>query len=277
MNQFLLSGRKKRSVLVVDDEIINRELLEAILSMNYEVASASSGIQAMEMLHAAMEPYSLILLDILMPGMSGFQVIEACKADEKLREIPIIVMTSEKSAETRSIRMGADDFIAKPYRMPEVILARCERIIELSEEKNLIRSIEKDKTTGLYIKVFFDAYIERLLPGLRGAMDAIVLKLEGADDAALKEAARLFTDIVVNDEGLACYVEDRSFRALCKHQEDYDGLIRHMYEELQKIGAIRLSAGVLRNVDLRSPVDSWFDSAAAACADSGESCAVGII
>jgi len=164
MNHFLQYGRLKRRVLAVDDENINRELLQAILSMNYDVTSVTNGKEAMEALYAAEEPYSLILLDLLMPQMSGFQVIEACKADEKLREIPIIVMTSEKSAEVRSIRMGASDFITKPYRMPEVILARCERIIELSEEKRLIRSIEKDKATGLYIKALFDAYIKRLLP-----------------------------------------------------------------------------------------------------------------
>jgi PleD family two-component response regulator len=130
------------------------------------------------MLYAAEEPYSLILLDLLMPQMSGFQVLEACKKDDKLRQIPIIVMTSEKSAEVRSIRMGALDFITKPYRMPEVILARCERIVELSEEKSLIRSIEKDRETGLYTKDFFYAYIRRI-PETRFDTDAIVLRFGG--------------------------------------------------------------------------------------------------
>ena len=107
MNHFLKFSRMKRRVLAVDDEMINRELLKAILAMNYEVTFATNGKEAMEQLYAAEEPFSLILLDLLMPQMSGFQVIEACKKDDKLREIPIIVMTSEKSAEVRSIRMGA--------------------------------------------------------------------------------------------------------------------------------------------------------------------------
>ena len=265
MNHFLQYGRLKRRVLAVDDENINRELLQAILSMNYDVTSVTNGKEAMEALYAAEEPYSLILLDLLMPQMSGFQVIEACKADEKLREIPIIVMTSEKSAEVRSIRMGASDFITKPYRMPEVILARCERIIELSEEKRLIRSIEKDKATGLYIKVFFDAYIKRLLPSLNCSMDAVVLKLSGADEGMLSEAARLFNDIVINDDGLACRADDFTFYAFCRHQDDYDKLIGHMQGELSRSGNVRIKAGVFKNVDLKAPVDSWFKAAEAAC------------
>lgn len=265
MNHFLKHNRIKRRVLAVDDEMINRELLQAILAMNYDVTFATNGKEAMEMLYAAEEPYSLILLDLLMPQMSGFQVLEACKKDDKLRQIPIIVMTSEKSAEVRSIRMGALDFITKPYRMPEVILARCERIIELSEEKRFIRSIENDKATDLLIKVFFDAYIERLLPSLKGAMDAVVLKLSGADETTLSDAARLFNDIVVNDNGIACRADDFTFYAFCRHQEDYDDLIGHLQEELSLSGDIRLSAGVLKNVDLNAPADSWFSAAEAAC------------
>lgn len=265
MNHFLQYGRLKRRVLAVDDEKINRELLQAILSMNYDVTSVTNGKEAMEALYAAEEPYSLILLDLLMPQMSGFQVIEACKADEKLRNIPIIVMTSEKSAEVRSIRMGASDFITKPYRMPEVILARCERIIELSEEKRLIRSIEKDKATGLYIKVFFDAYIKRLLPSLNCSMDAVVLKLSGVDEGMLSEAARLFNDIVINDDGLACRADNYTFYAFCHHQDDYDKLIGHMQGELSRSGNVRIKAGVFKNVDLKAPVDSWFKAAEAAC------------
>ena len=195
-------------------------------------------------------------------------MLEACKADEKLRKIPIIVMTSEKSAEVRSIRLGASDFITKPYRMPEVILARCERIIELSEDKQLIRSIEKDKATGLYIKVFFDAYIERLRSVLNQPMDAVVLKLEGAQASFIQEAARLFNDIVINDDGLACRADDFTFYAFCRHQDNYDELIDHMQKELSVHGDIRLCAGVHKNVDLKAPADSWFSAAAAACSSS---------
>ena len=73
--------------------------------------------------------FSLILLDLIMPVMDGFTFLEKRKEDEALRRIPVIVMTSEKSAEVKSIRLGASDFITKPFEMPEVIIARCERIV----------------------------------------------------------------------------------------------------------------------------------------------------
>ena len=82
MNSFIKSSRQKRRVLVVDDELVNRELLDAILSLNYEVTGVPNGSEAMKALYSAPEPYSLILLDLLMPQMSGFQVLEACKSDE---------------------------------------------------------------------------------------------------------------------------------------------------------------------------------------------------
>lgn len=269
MNQFLKSIRKKRRVLAVDDELINRELIEAILSLNYDVTGVTNGKEAMEALYEAKEPYSLILLDLLMPQMSGFQVLEACKADENLRDIPIIVMTSEKSAEVRSIRMGADDFITKPYRMPEVILARCERIIELSEEKKLIHSIESDDETGLYIKLFFDAYLHRVVKDLKGEMDAIAVRVDGAADnkQALKEAARITRDQLSGRRGIACRAEGNLFYVFCAHRMNYDELLERMEDKLvMSCGrGVSLKAGILEKVDKTQPIDSWFDKAKAAC------------
>lgn len=272
MEPLLLTVKKKRNVLVVDDEQINRELLEAILSMQYRVSTATCGTEAMDMLRAAEEPYSLLLLDILMPKMSGFQVIEACKADKKLRDLPIIVMTSEKSAEMRSIRLGADDFITKPYRMPEVILARCERIVELSEEKQLIRSIEKDKTTGLYIPMFFNAYIRRVLPGLRREADAVVLTADGlGTDAAQREEqlaalAQLFTDDFIGTRGLGCRAENDALLALCMHQNDYPARLAQLNAALAAapvLDGVRLQAGVCERIDKTAPPESWFETARA--------------
>ena len=277
MNHFLKSSRKKRRVLAVDDELINRELIEAILSLNYDVECASDGKEAMEMIYGSEEPYSLILLDLLMPQMSGFQVLEACKADEKLRDIPIIVMTSEKSAEVRSIRLGADDFITKPYRMPEVILARCERIIELSEEKRLIRSIEKDGETGLYIRIFFDAYIRRVLFDLRGEMDALAIRIKGCEDDpdALGHCAKLVKELIMGKRGIACRADRDLFYIFCAHKMNYGERLAQTAERLlTEVGAgVSLKMGILEKVDKTQPIESWFEKAKAAC-DSleGENC-----
>ena len=277
MNSFFKSRRKKRRVLMVDDEQINRELLEAILSFNYEVDSAENGAEAMEMLRSAEQPYSLVLLDLLMPKKSGFQVIEECKADEELAEIPIIVLTTEKSAEVRSIRLGADDFITKPYRMPEVILARCERIIELSEERALIREIEKDERTELYKKDFFFAYLRRMETGTRRSMDAVVLRIEGYEeiketqgqekaDVLLKKTAEKIKAEVPSTKGMGCYRGKGVICACCKHREDYEELCKKIQDSLpDEFDGIRLKAGIYEKVDKTLPPEVWFERAASAC------------
>ena len=94
-----------------------------------------------------------------MPVLGGEEVLRRCKSDPKLSSIPIIVLTQDEDAEVSSIKAGADDFIKKPYNMPEVILARCERIIDLYEKKTLIDSAETDPLTGLYSADFFFEYI----------------------------------------------------------------------------------------------------------------------
>lgn len=262
---------------MVDDEQINRELLEAILSFNYEVDSAENGAEAMDMLRSAEQPYSLLLLDLLMPKKSGFQVIEECKADEELAEIPIIVLTTEKSAEVRSIRLGADDFITKPYRMPEVILARCERIIELSEERALIREIEKDERTELYKKDFFFAYLRRMETGTRRSMDAVVLRIEGYEeiketqgqekaDVLLKKTAEKIKAEVPSTKGMGCYRGKGVICACCKHREDYEELCKKIQDSLpDEFDGIRLKAGIYEKVDKTLPPEVWFERAASAC------------
>lgn len=275
MNHFLKTGRRKRRVLVVDDELINRELLETILSFDYDVKTVPNGIEAMDTLRSDPDSFSLILLDIIMPKMTGFDVIEACMADDRLKNIPIIVMTSEKSAEVRSIHMGAADFISKPYRMPEVIIARCERIIEQSEEQKLIRSIETDPVTGLYIKLFFDAYVKQLASDVKGATDVIALKLDGADnsanDAILKKVADLMQKKLIGSKGFACRADDDIFYGYCKHKANYEELVSEMAQALDECEEpVSIRVGICEKTDSAVDVDVWYQKAIDACNSAPE-------
>ena len=279
MKRFMTTGDIKRRVLIVDDEMINRELLSAILSQNYEIATASNGREAMDALAQPDADFSLILLDLLMPVMDGFEVIERCKADEHLRRIPIIVMTSEKSAEVRSIRMGAADFITKPYNLPEVILARCERIIELSEGRQLISAAEHDRLTMLYSRNFFLEYANRLYqyhPELH--MDAIVMDIEqfhsvndlnGREfgDNVLRFLGSEIRAFLTETEGIASRFEADRFEIYCAHQEDYEALLDHFQKKLNGIShnaSIHLRMGVKPWQEGVDPIE-LFDRARAAC------------
>ena len=111
---------KKPRILVVDDEKLNVELLEGILSEKYEVVSAYSGKEAL--LEVEKNPPDLILLDIMMPGMTGYEVCKELKGNKKTLHIPILMVTGlkEKTEKIKGLEAGADDFLNKPVDVTEL-------------------------------------------------------------------------------------------------------------------------------------------------------------
>ncbi len=278
MKKLMETGGMKRRVLIVDDEQINRELLGAIVSQSYETVYASNGEEAMNALSGDTS-FSLILLDLLMPVMNGFEVIERCQADDRLRRVPIIVMTSEKSAEARSIRMGAVDFITKPYDVPEVILARCERIIEMSEDKSIISSTERDKVSGLYTRGYFFAYLQRLAEHIEAPMDALALDIDRfhlinelfgrqEGDSILKRTGELISELLCESDGIACRVESDVFFIFCKRRDDYEPVVAEIQARLREGSRsrnLRLRAGIYNFSDIDTSAEACFSRAKAAC------------
>ena len=147
--------RNHRKILIVDDQEINRELLGSIIS-DYKVAFAADGIEALEYIRENKDTLSMILLDLIMPNMDGFQVLETMKDNpDTYGEIPVIVLTSEADAELRALKLGASDFITKPFPVHDVILSRIDRIIELREGRDLINTASQDPVSGLNSGQFF--------------------------------------------------------------------------------------------------------------------------
>jgi phosphoserine phosphatase RsbU/P len=117
-------------VLVVDDIETNRDVLSRQLErQGYGVATAENGRQALEMLHA--DTFDLVLLDIMMPKIDGYEVLQRLKADEALRHIPVIMISalSELDSVVRCIGMGAEDYLAKPFE-PTLLKARIGACLE---------------------------------------------------------------------------------------------------------------------------------------------------
>ena len=118
--------QREKTMLIADDVELNRALLENIFDDEYSILQAADGVEAMEILRS--QPVDVVLLDIVMPRMDGFEVLKAMKEEESLSGIPVIMATSEKEkSEERALILGADDFINKPYRAM-VVKKRVENI-----------------------------------------------------------------------------------------------------------------------------------------------------
>ena len=122
-------------VLIVDDAVENLQVLSGLLKDKYRVKIAKNGEKALELANAAEKP-NLILLDVVMPGMSGFEVFAKIKSDNATKNIPVIFITAlnEATDETKGFEVGGADFISKPFH-PEVVLARIQTHIELQDAK----------------------------------------------------------------------------------------------------------------------------------------------
>ena len=270
----------RRLVLVVDDQEINRELLEMFLSDDYDLLFAENGQQAMELIRAHQDMLSIVLLDLMMPVMDGFQVLAAVHADEALRRIPIIVLTAERAAELRALQLGAADFITKPFDMHEIILARVARIIELSEGRTIIQAAERDELTGLYTGNFFFQYAERINryhPDWD--MDAVVLNIErfhlvndlyGRDfgDRVLGLIGEAILDQTNGVGAIGGRMEADQFCVYIRHAESYQELLEALQSRLASISGnsrIRLRTGVCPRLEGIGDLQSQFDKAKIAC------------
>jgi len=122
-------------VLIVDDAVENLQVLSGLLKDKYRVKIAKNGEKAIELANATEKP-NLILLDVVMPGMSGFEVCAQLKSDDSTKNIPVIFITAlnESADETKGFSVGGADFISKPFH-PEVVLARIQTHIELQAAK----------------------------------------------------------------------------------------------------------------------------------------------
>ncbi|MBQ6503076.1 MAG: EAL domain-containing protein [Flexilinea sp.] len=271
--------KKPQNVLVVDDQELNRYILGMILEDDYEVLYAENGEEALKIIRQNPDSLSVILLDLMMPVMDGFTVLDILRNDEQLKSIPVIVLTAEKSAELKALQMGAADFITKPFDMHEVILARVSRIIELSEGRQLISAAEHDRLTMLYSRNFFFEYANRIHqyhPELH--MDAIVMNIEqfhsinalnGREfgDNVLRILGNEIRAFLAETDGIASRIEADRFDIFCIHQDDYQELLdrfQNKVNEFSRKANIRLRMGVKPWREGVEPI-LLFDQARAAC------------
>ena len=148
-----------KHILVVDDVINDLKCAEEILRDIYQVTTVDTGEKALLFLEENMP--DLILLDVDMPAMNGYEVMEQLKQDEVFSGIPVVffIEGSDRENEIRCLKMGAMDFIKKPFE-PELMLSRIGRILKLTEQNKILQDIaRKDGLTDLLNR----RYMEKLL------------------------------------------------------------------------------------------------------------------
>ena len=151
-------GTETRSqrLLVVDDQALNIQALYQAFAADHQVLMATSGAQALA-LCASKQP-DLVLLDVVMPDMDGFEVCRRMKADEALRDIPVIFVTAhnDEAAETQGLELGAVDFISKPIN-PKIVRARVKTHLTLKAQSDLLRQwVYLDGLTGVHNRRYFE-------------------------------------------------------------------------------------------------------------------------
>ena len=179
-----MSGtEEKKVILLVDDAPANIQVAHAILKDAYKTRVATSGAKALELVKAAPPP-DLILLDVMMPEMDGYEVCMKLKADDATRDIPVIFLTAKTEAEdeTRGFEVGAVDYIHKPFS-PPVVLARVQTHLMLREARE---QLAREKRL-----------VDRLLDNMLPAAAVTEIKATGkVAPQRFENVAVLFVDLV---------------------------------------------------------------------------------
>ncbi|MBO5293250.1 MAG: response regulator [Lachnospiraceae bacterium] len=135
-----------KHILAVDDNRTNLNIVKDALKDKYRVTCVQSGPEALHFLEQNRKKVDLILLDLIMPHMTGLDVLEQLKKDEKLRTVPVVFLTSNRSVETEitCLENGAMDFIGKPFA-PKTLRMRVGRILELEEYQHNLEEMVEEK------------------------------------------------------------------------------------------------------------------------------------
>ena len=284
----------RRSILIVEDELVNQMILGNMLGAGYDVLYASDGNEALEQIKTHKDDLAIVLLDIQMPHLSGMEVLKIMMGEEELRSVPVIVMTADQSAEVDCLKIGAIDFIPKPYPSPEIIHARVNRCIELSEKRNIIQSTERDSLTNLLNLDYFLRYVQKYDQHYHEMpMDAIVLDVNSFHmvnerygkqygDSVLARIGKRIRQLSREIGGVCCRRGADTFFIYCPHREDYENILNKASEGLVdkdvSSNRIRLRMGVYSQVDKSLQIERRFDYAkiAANTVKSGYRKAVGI-
>ena len=231
---------KKQTVLIVDDTPANVALLSEVLKSDYRTKVAINGDKALQFAFSQ-DPPDLVLLDIMMPGISGYEVCERLKADPRTRDIPVIFVTamSEVEDETKGLEVGGVDYVTKPIS-PPIVRARVKTQLALYEQKrqlgkligqleaqavelaNWNRTLEQRVADGVAevaklgrMKRFFSPQVSELI-------------LRGGNDDPMKSHRREITVVFLDLRGFTAFAETAEPEEVMGVLHEYHGEMGHL-------------------------------------------------
>lgn len=230
--------KKTARILIVDDTPQNLKLLESMLSQDgYQVFAMPSGEMALRAVDK--QPPDLILLDVMMPGMDGFEVARRLKSQDESRDIPIVMVTALNDVESRvkALEAGADDFLTKPIDQT-VLQARVKSSLEIKQlrdrEKIHLDMIEKEKEKSE--QLLLNILPQNIIEQLKGQRDVIA---ESHPDATV-----MFADIVGFTEMSSKITASEVLTLLNEIFSVFDALVeKHGLEKIKTIGDAYMVVG----------------------------------
>ncbi len=260
----MTDDRRKQRVLIVDDAPENIRVLAQVLKPLYTVRFATSGKEALDLATSG-DPLDLVLLDIMMPEMDGYEVCRRIKASEKTRHIPVIFITAmnEEEDETRGLELGAVDYITKPFSKA-IVKARVRTHLELKRHRDILENLSSmDGLTGIPNRRRFDEFVEtEWLNGVREAkpLSLIMIDIDYfgaynntynhlAGDDCLKRVAATLTGCLRRPTDFVARYGGEEFSAVLP-KTDLEGAA-HLAEQM------RTAVEDLRIPHESSPISDW--------------------
>jgi diguanylate cyclase (GGDEF)-like protein len=235
---------KRPKILIVDDVPANIKMLREVLKSKYDIIFATNGRDAIELMESKKLP-DLILLDIMMPEMDGYEVCRILKSDDLTAKIPIIFITSkdDEEDEIKGFELGAVDYVTKPFSIP-VVKARVQTHVELKQQREILENLSSiDGLTGVPNRRNFDKFLDRNWHFCMRASKAISLIMIDIDHF------KTFNDQYGHLEGDECLKQVAAIMKSCINR-DTDMVARYGGEEFGCILPVTDMEGALSIAEL---------------------------
>jgi diguanylate cyclase (GGDEF)-like protein len=263
----MMAASKRQKILIVDDVPENIRVLMEALKDDYAIVPAVSGATALKISGETPHP-DLILLDIRMPEMDGFEVIKRLKENDNTRYIPVIFVTaiSEVTNEAMGFQLGAVDYITKPFH-PHIVKARVKTHLELKRRGDVLEMLSSiDSLTGVPNRRRFDEFLQsewRRVVRNKTSISLIMIDIDffkqyndkyghAAGDECLKRVAQSLSDSIHRSHDLLARVGGEEFSVVLP-ETDFTGaaaLAEKMRKDVEEINILHEDSAVARHLTI---------------------------